>query len=109
MITGHEPVNILDLRGDAPPERQSNTGTVLYSSGGFLKKDPKYFTRNEKLAFVEHVFSLKGHEANNDKFILEVRFSAGLSMESFDKARQYGLHRFNKQRPELTLSSPSGD
>ena len=96
MITGHEPVNILDLRGAAPPERQSKTA-ILYSTGGFLKKGPENFTRNEKLAFVENAFAKRGYEADSGKFVLEIRCSARLSAEAFQKARRYGLHVFKKR------------
>jgi len=87
-------IDILSMVDDSPPERQSKTGTTLYGSGGFLAKDPKYFNRNEKLTFIEHQFAILGQAADVDSFVMECRTSRGLSLDSYQKARDYGLYLY---------------
>lgn len=91
-------INIFDLidTEESKPTRQSKP-VVLYGTGGFLKKDPSRFNRNEKLAYVESRYMTLGSDADSDKFVMEVRISRGLSSDSFHKSREYGLYVFNKQ------------
>lgn len=84
--------NILDMVDTSAPERQSKPGAVLYGTGGFLKKDPAKFSRNEKLAYIELKYKQLGQEADTEKFVMEIRLSRGISFESFRKARDYGLY-----------------
>jgi hypothetical protein len=88
--------DILSMANKSAPERVSKPGAVLYSSSGFLAKPPEKFTRNEKLAYIEHKFSTEGYAADSDKFVMEIRLSR-LSFESFKAARAYGLHVFAAQ------------
>ena len=91
-----EPINILDMIDNAPPVTTCKP-CVLYGTGGFLIKAPEKFTRNEKLAFVEHSYKTSGIAADSDRFINEIRCSYGLSLAAFNKAREYGLYIFNKR------------
>lgn len=84
-------INILDMIDDAPPERQSKP-VALYSTSGFLKKDPKDFNRNEKLAYIELEFSQRGANAESEKFVFECR--VGLSSKAYQAAKSYGLYLY---------------
>ena len=69
-------IDILDMVEDSTPERQSKVGTVLYGSGGCLIKDPKHFTRNEKLTYIEYIYSIEGDLAMiNSPFLMEIMTS----------------------------------
>lgn len=65
---------------------------VLFDASGFLKKAPEKWSRKEKLTYIESVYSKQGLSGDKDKFIREVRFSAGLSRAAFEASREYGLH-----------------
>lgn len=65
---------------------------VIFDASGFFKKAPEKWSRKERLAYVESVYSTQGLSGDKDKFIREVRFSAGLSRASFEASREYGLH-----------------
>lgn len=86
-------IDILTMIDDTPPERQSKIGTVLYSTSGFLVCDPKDFTRNQRLAYIELNFAQMGPKAESEKFVIECRL--GLSAKAYQKAKAYGLYKFD--------------
>ena len=90
-------IDILNMVDNSIPERQSKIGTVLYSASGFFVTAPEKFTRNQKLAYIELMYSQAGNIADSDKFVLEFRCSRGLSFDAFRKAKEYGLYRFNRK------------
>ena len=88
-------IDIMSMVSHEAPERQSKP-CVLYGTGGFFKKAPELFTRNEKLAYIELQFSQAGPSAEGDKFVIEFRCSR-LSAEAFRKAKEYGLYLYDRK------------